>query len=344
MNKRHFTFSTFILGLLCMSTVLAMPSTQASVTTYDIQDFLGNVSAGSSYGNDIQDYVELSSGYMQMAELYKDEACDEADAAEAARQAGDYEAFEEHMENAQEAAELAQEAATQAQAYADVVRELAEAAVTGSTDSGSTTTPGGLDIEWSWVGPSGLGNTYDFSDIENNWEDLLPRWTKEDLMGYPIDPTIGMEYPQDWDFEIYIDPEYWAEPTVIMEDYYGTGRTEAYYEEALDFYENLLVGEDLYEFQNNADYHDFLINSYVNTYLDTPAYQSVMTESYITGVINYESYFSNIAGQVSGYDMVQTETLGPDLQVTPEMIDTDSLDIRGVTSPQMLQSMFNFRF
>jgi len=272
-----------------------------SLPYFDISDYLANDT--NDYGAELQDYAELAQAYAEMASDYADEACDEADAAEAARQSGDYEAFQEHMENSQAAAEAAQAAANQSAEYANAARDIAD-----SASDGDTTTNGGLELDIGWWSGAGLGNTYDIEDLEDIWGPTETTWSAEDLMGVYIDPTWGMEnIPTNWDYKIYVDPEYWADPTIFMEEFYGQNREEDYYLEATDFYESMLIGDDLYEFQNNADYHDYLINVYVNTYSETAAYQATLVETYTQGHLSYESYAENIAGQVAAYE---TDTLG----------------------------------
>lgn len=309
MKDKLFALSTFGLGLISLTALSVIPSSEAATSIdYEILEYISSGASagelGPTLGGDLQDYATITNIYMSLAESYAEDACDEAEAAEAARQAGDYESFEEHLAASQEAAANATYSAEKAQEFADAARAIADAAAAGSASTSS-----GLQIEpglWTEIGP---GISYDFVDAPSIF-DLAPTWDPEDLTGYYIDPTLGMEYlPESWDYDMYVQPDYWADSTIFMEEFYGMDRTDAYYLEALDFYENILVGDDLYEFQNNAGYHDFLINSYVNTYVETPAYQSVVVETYTQGYLSYEAYASNIAGQVTGFDYSVADAL-----------------------------------
>jgi len=145
----------------------------------------------------------------------------------------------------------------------------------------------------TWTGSMGLGETYDIDDLGDVWGVTTTTWDREDLMGIEIDPTWGMEnIPSNWDYDQYTDVTYWEDTNVFVDEFYGTGNTDEYYTEAIDFYETILTGTDLVQFETNAGYHDFLINSYVNAYQTTPAYQASMAETYNQGGIDYSSYAS----------------------------------------------------
>ena len=147
----------------------------------------------------------------------------------------------------------------------------------------------------SWINDFNVSQSYDYSDVVERWENLNTSWSAEDLMGIYTDPTWGMEeIPDSWDFEQYIDPEYWMNAEVYQEEFYGTGNTEEYYTEILDFYAGILSGSDLTRFENDQGYHDFMVNSYINTAISTAAYQAAMVESYTQGYMDYSSYSTNM--------------------------------------------------
>lgn len=316
MKKNIFAIATFLIGVTSVALLsaphvgnaISLPYTELSISDYLISSTNDGATAdelGAEYGQNLQGYAQLAQSYAEMASDYADQACDEADAAEEARQNGDYEAFEEHMENSQSAAEAAQAAANQSAEYANAARDIAD-----SASNGDSTSNGGLELDTGWWSDLGLGNTYDIEDLGDIWGPTTTTWSREDLTGVYIDPTWGMEnIPTDWDYEIYVDPEYWIDPTIFMEEFYGQDRDDDYYLEATDFYENILVGDDLYQFENNADYHDYLINIYVNTYVETPAYQATLVETYTQGFLSYGTYAENIAGEVDAYETSVLETL-----------------------------------
>jgi len=306
---------------------------------FDISDYLDANVDTNDYGQEIQEYVELAEAYKEMAQDYSDVACDEAEAALAARDEGDYEAFEEHMENSDAAAQAAQDAADEAQYYANTVQDLADTAA-----DGGDTTDGGLGIDFGWYSDAGLGQTYDIEDISDIWS-MMPTWSREELMGVYTDPTWGMEnIPLGFEYDQYIDPEYWIQDGIIQESYYDENPTDEYYVEANNFYESVLVGDDLDMYQNDAGYHDFLINAYVNTFNETAAYQAAVAESYSQGNLSFEAYETNIQGQVTGYEASALSGLSTDYSMSgvTETSVFETSEMTQMQNTQMMQNIFNF--
>lgn len=322
MNKSIFALLLFLLGMVSITTLVHTPSSEAE-------------ELGASYGEDLQDYAEFAYAYMEMASDYADDACEEAELAEAARNNGDYESFQEHLEAAQEASANAQVAADQAAAYAEMARDIANA-----SSSGASTTPDGIEI---YPGPwsnAGLGTSYSVDEITTIWE-ILPHWDAEDLMGIYIDPTWGMEnIPSNWDYEQYINPEYWIQDVIVQESYYGTNNEDEYYLEALDYYENILSGVDLLMFTEDASYHDFLVNVYVNTFVETASYQAAVAESYAQGHLSFDAYETNIQGQVTGYEM----SIIPDSINTTDLIENDTQLLENQVLQNNVRNIYQFNF
>lgn len=336
MKKTLFALGTFALGITSFSALGYIPESYgiASSTGVPSNEISAYVDVTVSTASDIQDLATLAGGYMDMASDYAELACDEAEAAEEARNSGDYEGFQEHLEASQEASELAQAAADAAASYAESARELADAA----TSSGTGTTGSGIDFEVGWWSDTGLGNTYEVDDISTIW-DMMPRWSAEDLMGIYTDPTWGMEnIPTDWDYDLYLDPDFWTGTEVFVEEFYGTDNNEDYYTEAINFYEGILTGDDLTQFETNADYHDYLVNVYVNAFLETGAYQAAVADTYAQGNLSFDAFETNIQGQVDGFFSSGMSTT--DLNVTDTMINQSVVN-QSVT--QTMQTIYNFR-
>jgi hypothetical protein len=143
MKKTTLAISTFMIGILSVSAFVYTPNGEASGNYLDISKYL-EPHDGSEYGSNIEDYSEFAYAYMELASDYADEACKESDAAEDARDDGDYEAFQEHLEASEKATAYSQFAADASTAYAEALREIVDAAAEGKTSTSS-----GVSIEYS---------------------------------------------------------------------------------------------------------------------------------------------------------------------------------------------------